>query len=92
MLVAVGISDVHRHVKTMKPQNPDVSSGVRGYSIRGTRVFDPGYAGIRYLIRGTRVLDPGYEGIRSGVRGYSIRGTRVLDPGYEGIRSGVRGY
>ena len=69
---------------------------VRGYQIRGTRVSDPGYEGIRsgvrgYQIWGTRVSDLGYEGIRSGVRGYQIRGardqircTRVSDPVYEG--------
>ena len=43
-------------------------SGVRGYSIWGTRVFDMEYEGIRYGVRGhrcqgTRVLVPMYEGI-----------------------------
>ena len=37
--------------------------------MRGTRVLDPGYEGIRSGVRGyNRFLDPGYEGIRSGVR------------------------
>ena len=54
---------------------PGSSSGVRGYSCRGTRVFVTGYevisAGVRGdSCRGTRVLVPGYEDIRSGVQGY----------------------
>ena len=58
--------------------------------MRGTRVLDARYEGIRcevrgYWMRGTRVLDARYEGIRCEVRGYWMRGTRVLDARYEGI-------
>ena len=52
-----------------------ISSGVRGYQCRGTRVLVPGYEGISagvrgYQCRGARVSVPGHEGISAGARGY----------------------
>ena len=44
-----------------------VRSGVRGYYIRGMRVLDPRYEGIRS--GGTKVLNLWCEGVRYGVRG-----------------------
>ena len=46
-----------------------IRAEVRGYQIRGTMVYDPGYEGI---------IDPGYEGIIDpGYEGGKIRGTMV---------------
>ena len=60
-----------------------MSSGVRGYKFRGTRVLVPGYEGISSGVRGydfwgTRVLVQGCEGMSSGVRvsGYEGMGSR----------------
>ena len=53
--------------------------------IRGMRVLDPGYEGIRSRDEGIRSRVQGYQ-IR--VRGYEIRGTRV-NPEYDGMRFGI---